>query len=105
VLDPVLVLPVSPVTYHAPVAMIAYHEARGLQIGLNLPPTTAVESVHVPLTHTHRVTLTPSPLTVVVLVSMNNVFHLRILLCKPPCSNSAVRTTEPWVQPSSLSST
>merc|ERR1719239_516559 len=29
------------------------------------------------------VTLTPSPLTVVVLVSMNNVFHLRILLCNP----------------------
>ena len=36
---------------------------------------------------------------------MNNVFHSRIVLCRIPCSNSAVRTTEPWVQPSSLSST
>ena len=42
-----------------------------------------------------RCTSTPPPLTIVVLVSMKNVFHLRIVL-RNPCSNSAV-TTEPWV--------
>ena len=92
------ILPVSPMTCHlAPAAMIAnYHESRGLQIDLCLP---LLLKVFMCSCATTRVTLTPSPLTVVVLVSMNNLFHLRLLLCKPRCSNSAVRTTEPWVQP------
>ena len=44
-------------------------------MAISLP--NAVEGVHVLLCVLHRVSSTPSPpLTVVVLVSMNNVFHL-----------------------------